>query len=165
MSTSLRSIGQLDAKLNRKELRTLARQQAEEIIDQPRYDLFRVYVEAKRYETYLKGLLEVLRAEAYHRVKREPKHEFKYGSGRMKFGRREKFDFSPDPQWREMTEMLRDVKQAVKEREQLLKTIRTPSTEVLDEATGEVTKAFAPRLSYVDTVVVRFAEPRVRAAG
>ncbi len=156
MSNLIKSVGQIDAKLNRAGIQFLADEHAAAILSHPGYDLCRVYAEMKRYEAYLKMVLLHLKPVIYRRLRDTPRQRLDYGTAKVSFTRRTKYDYSADPLWSEIDELLENAKLARKDREEFLQSLQAPTQQEINEATGEVITAHAPKVRYLDTLSVRF---------
>lgn len=154
MSKIIKHIGELDSNMDKAALEDLAQQHASEIIANPKYDLMKVYIELRRYETYLKTLTEAVKQETLHRAKQEGRTDFEYGKAKMIFTTRRKYDYSTDRYWASIQEEMDNFKVMRKEREQLLKNIEGEFSEIVNEETGEIQKVYAPTVEYVDSVRV-----------
>ena len=114
----------------------------------------KVYRELKRYEAYLKSLINEIKTETYDRIKAQQLDEFGYGNAKYTLVKRKKYDYSSDGYWMAMNEELEHFKQLRKERENMLKNIKKEYVETVDETTGEIQKIFAPTFEVTETLRV-----------
>jgi len=154
MSKIIKHIGELDRNLDKLALEDLAQQHASEIIANEQYDLLKVYLEFRRYETYLKTLTEAVKQETLNQAKEEGLTDFEYGSAKVTFVTRRKYDYSADRYWASINEEMDNFKTMKKEREQVLKNIEGEFEEIIDEETGEIQKVYAPIVEHIDSLRV-----------
>lgn len=129
--------GNIDRSLNKQGIIDLATQNAQAITESGKYDLLKVYVELKRYETYLKALIEKLKQPALEQAAQEPQKSFEYHEARVNVATRTKWDFSVDTKWSELDQQIKQLVKEKKEREQYLKEHNDTDQEV-NEETGEL---------------------------
>ena len=155
MSKIIKTIGQIDRKLDKTNLEELAKQHASEILANENYDLLKVYIEFKRYEVYLKTLIGEVKNETLKRSREEGRKDFEYGSARVTHIHRRKFDYSIDDNWQKLNEEIERLKKMKKERETMLKGIKGDFKEILDEETGEISKVHAPLIEYIEVLKIK----------
>ncbi|WP_233885963.1 hypothetical protein [Tenacibaculum piscium] len=136
MSKIVKQIGTIDKQLNKNEILNLSRQNAESIIANKNYDLLKVYVELKRYETYLKGLIQSLKIPALESASQIGKKTFEYQQAKINISSRTKWNFNSDKTWYEINDKIQFLTKQRKEREKYLK--ENNSQMVVDETTGEI---------------------------
>ena len=152
MSKIVKYIGQIDRKLSKPELVTLATEHSSEILKNDKYDLLKVYIEFKRYEVYLKTLIQEVKKETFKQAKEEGRRDFEYANARVTMSKRRRFDFSSDEDWVNIDTEIGRLKELKKEREKILKSIKGEFREVLDEETGEIQKLHAPKINYSESL-------------
>lgn len=155
MSKIVKVIGEIDAKLSKQEIIALGKENALEISANVQYDMFKVYIELKRYELYLKTLVDEIKIVIIEKAKEDGKKDFEYGSTKIQFTTRRKFDYSVDEEWSKITDEMNIIKEDKSAREKLLKSIDGDFKEILDEETGEVIKVYAPAVELIEGVVLR----------
>jgi len=153
MAKIVRQLGTIERHLHKKDIVDLAAENANAIIDSGQYDLLKVYVELKRYETYLKGLIEHLKRPALNKAKEAGKQSFGYDDARVNISSRTKWDFSIDKEWSEIDQQIQQLKEQKKAREDCLRKLDEKRT-ILDEDTGEIREFELPK-EIVDGLIVR----------
>jgi len=141
MGKLVRQLGSIEKHLHKKEITELATSNAQAIIDNKGYDLLKVYVELKRYETYLKGLIKTLKQPALNKAAEKQKKSFEYNEARVNISTRTKWNFSVDNKWSELDQQIQQLTKEKKEREQYLKESNEAET-IVDKETGEITENF-----------------------
>jgi len=119
----------------RKSAKAFAKQVIDAVIEGNEYPLT-IWKRIIMFETALKAIKDGIKDYAINQAyKNEPKL----------LSERKTFDFSVcnDSQYNELSLQFEQIKNALKERELFLKTIKEPIT-IVDEATGEVTKLMPP---------------------
>ena len=152
MAKIIKHIGEIDQTFTKSDIEQLAQQHAHTIVSDERYDLLKVYIEFKRYETYLKTLINEIKTETFDRIKTQEIEEFEHGHAKATLVKRKKYDYSSDGYWAAMNEELEHFKTLKKERENMLKNIKEEYIETVDETTGEIQKIFAPTFEVTETL-------------
>ena len=155
MSKIVKAIGEIDRSLGKKGVEALAKEDAATIIANDNYDLLKIYIEFKRYDTYLKILTKEIQEETIARAADQDLEHFKFGSAKLIVSQRRKYDYSKDSLWSDVNQEMDELKQLRKAREQLLKKIEGEFADIIDEETGEVERVFAPEISYSSSLTVR----------
>ncbi|MCF8223715.1 MAG: hypothetical protein K9J25_11250 [Bacteroidales bacterium] len=140
MAKLVRQLGTIERQLKKNDILELAFDNAKAVIESGKYDLLKVYIELKRYETYLKGLIEHLKEPALEKANKEGKKSFEYDDARINISKRTKWDFSADAEWADLDEQIRQLTLKRKEREQYLR--QNKKVALVDEETGEVHDEF-----------------------
>jgi hypothetical protein len=148
MGNIIKSIGEIDRNLKKSEIEDLAKANALEILDKEQYDLLKVFIEFKRYETYLKTLMDSIKSKTIQQAKTIDKDDFEFANVKISVAKHRKFDFSNDNHWRSINAEFEYLKKIRKERESLLKGMTTESAEIVNEMTGEIEEVFAPKITY-----------------
>lgn len=154
MGKLVRQLGSIEKHLNKKDIVDLATSNAQDIIDNGKYDLLKVYVELKRYETYLKGLIQHIKPPALDTAKEIGKKSFNYNEARVSISKRTKWDFSVDDNWNELNAQIQRLTKEKKEREKYLKEHNKVQTTV-NEETGEIIEDFELPIEIQYGVTVR----------
>jgi len=141
MGKLVRQLGNIEKHLHKKEIIELAISNAQAIIDNENYDLLKVYVELKRYETYLKGLIDTLKQPALNKAAEKQAKSFEYNEARVNISTRTKWNFSVDNKWSELDQQIQQLTKEKKEREKYLKENNESDT-IVDKETGEITENF-----------------------
>lgn len=137
MGKLVRQLGSIEKNLHKKDIVDLATDNAQAIIDSEKYDLLKVYVELKRYETYLKGLIQHLKHPALNKAAKKGKKSFDYNDARVNISERTMWDFSVDNKWNELDQQIQHLTKKKKEREKYLKENKKVQSFV-DKETGEI---------------------------
>ena len=141
MGKLVRQLGGIEKHLHKKEIVGLATENAQAIIDSGKYDLLKVYVELKRYETYLKGLIQHLKQPALDRATETGQKSFDYNNARVNISTRTKWDFSVDNKWCDLDKKIQRLTKEKKDREKYLKDNNRVQT-IVDKETGEIIEEF-----------------------
>lgn len=141
MGKLVRQLGNIEKHLHKKEIIELATSNAQAIIDNENYDLLKVYVELKRYETYLKGLIDTLKQPTLNKAAEKQAKSFEYNEARVNISTRTKWNFSVDNKWSELDQQIQQLTKEKKEREKYLKENNESDT-IVDKETGEITESF-----------------------
>ena len=144
MGKLVRQLGSIERYLHKKDIVDLATQNAQAIIDSGKYDLLKVYVELKRYETYLRGLIQHLKRPALDKASEAGKKSFDYNEARVNISTRTKWDFSVDDKWTELNQQIQRLVKEKKDREEYLRDNNKVRT-IVDKETGEITKFELPK--------------------
>jgi hypothetical protein len=137
MGKLVRQLGSIEKNLHKKDIVDLATDNAQAIIDSEKYDLLKVYVELKRYETYLKGPIQHLKHPALNKAAAKGKKSFDYNDARVNISERTMWDFSVDNKWNELDQQIQHLTKKKKEREKYLKENKKVQSFV-DKETGEI---------------------------
>ncbi len=135
MGKLIRPLGGLERHLGKSEILELARRNAAEVVRSGKYDLMRVYVELKRYELYLKEVIENLKGPTLASLPEDKTVDLE--SARLRVFTRRKYDFSVDPTWNSLDRQIKELTEQKKQREKELKATGKVPLEV-DAETGEV---------------------------
>ncbi len=141
MGNLTRQIGEIERNLHKEEIISLAAQNAQTIIDHGNRDILSVYVELKRYETYLKGLIDQLKSKALEKARENGDDKFDYDDAIVRITHRVRWDYSSDSRWVGIHELLKEITTEKKDREDFLKENNKAPT-VVDPETGEVVDSF-----------------------
>lgn len=141
MGKIVRQLGSLERHLHKKDIEALAEENARAIVESGKYDLLRVYIELKRYETYLNSLIKNLKEPTLAKAIEKGMKNINYDASTLTISRRTKVDYSVDEQWTKLKTQIEQLTQAKKEREKFLKEHNQIKT-VVDEATGEIREEF-----------------------
>lgn len=141
MGKIVRQLGSIERHLHKEDIVDLATDNAQAIIDSGKYDLLKVYVELKRYETYLKGLIRHLKQPALDKATEKGQKSFDYNDARVNISTRTKWDFSVDDKWTELDQQIQRLTKEKKDREKYLKKSNKVRT-VVDKATGEIIEEY-----------------------
>lgn len=141
MGKLVRQLGAIERHLHKDDIVDLAQANAQAIIDAGHYDLLRVYVELKRYETYLKGLINHLKRTVLDKAKEKGKKSFDYNDARINIYTRTKWDFSVDDKWKELDLQIQHLNKEKKDREKYLKE-NNKLKRIVDRDTGEIIEDF-----------------------
>lgn len=140
MTKLVRQLGSIERHLGKYDILDLAAVNAQDLINK-KYDLLKIYVELKRYETYLKGLIDNLKGPAYERAAIKGTKEFDYNDAKIYIAKRTKWDFSVDEKWSELDNDIQRLTKERKIRENHLKEA-SKSKVLTDQETGEIIEEF-----------------------
>ncbi|GAA5221296.1 hypothetical protein [Membranihabitans marinus] len=141
MGNIVKQLGSIDRQLGKKDIQGLAEENARAIIESGKYDILKVYVELKRYEVYLKSLIQNLKESAFEKANETGQPSFGYNYARISLSARTKWDFSVDQKWTELENQIQTLTKERKDREKYLKE-SNQMDEFVDEETGEIREAF-----------------------
>lgn len=141
MGKLVRQLGAIEKHLHKKDIVDLATDNAKAIVDSGRYDLLKVYVELKRYETYLKGLIQYLKQPALNKATETGRKSFDCNEARINISTRIKWDFSVDDKWSELDQQILRLTKEKKDREKFLKDNKKVPT-LVDKESGEIIENF-----------------------
>ena len=141
MSKFVKQLGDLDRKLHKIEIEDLATKNINAIIESRKYDLLTVYVELKRYETYLKKLVFELKPLATIQAKENGKKTFEHNQAKINLASRTKWDYSVDKEWLELDTSIKRLSSLKKIREFYLKENHKLEP-LIDRETGEILDDF-----------------------
>ncbi len=154
MTKIVKSLGTIDRSLSKKEIKEAAIVDAQAIIDAEKYDLLQVYVEMKRYEAYLSGVLQHLKTAAYAQAAEKGEKSFDYNEAKITVARTVKYDYSVDENWQSMKSDIEMLRAHRKEREAFLKKCNEKN-ELIDEETGEVISDFSLPKTEKEIIIVK----------
>ena len=141
MSKYIKQLGTIDRNLIKDEVISLANKDSSETIKSGKFDILKVYVELKRYETYLKEIIQNLKSTALELAQKEDKYSFQYNNAKIRIYKRTKWDYSIDEEWNKITEQIIQLKDQKKQREILLVN-SSAKGKFLDRETGELIEDF-----------------------
>ncbi len=141
MGKLVKQLGSIERHLHKKDIVDLATNNAQAIIENDKYDLLKVFIELKRYEIYLKGLISKLKKPALDKATTTNKKSFDYNDAKINISTRTKWNFSVDNKWNELDEQIKQLTKEKKEREKYLKD-NNKVREVIDKETGEIIEKF-----------------------
>ncbi len=153
MGKIVKQIGTIDKQLNKTEIIELAQQNAKSIIANKNYDLLKVYIELKRYEIYLEGLIQNLKNPALETANQIGKKSFEYQQAKVNVASRTKWNFDLDKTWNEINKKIQSLTKRRKEREKYLKENNTQT--IVDESTGEVLEEFELPKEIIKGLIIR----------
>lgn len=128
----VREIGTIDRGLNKESIEGLAASHVREIVKSGEYDLLQVYIELKRYETYLNALIRELKTLATELGLQR----FDYDQARIRLEKRIKYDFSIDTTWSQIERQIQELTKTRKAREKTLR--ENQMVQMVDKETGEL---------------------------
>lgn len=141
MGKIVKQLGTIEKNLHKQEIIELAKENAQAVIDNGNYDLLKVYVELKRYETYLKELIQCLKSPALDKATKTGQKSFDYNEAKVSISTRTKWDFSVDKKWIELDNQIKQLTQDKKDREKYLKENNKLRT-TIDKETGLILEGF-----------------------
>lgn len=152
----IKAIGTIDRSFHKSEIVELAEADAQAVIDSDRYDMLKVYTELKRYEMYLKTVIDKTKEVALEKAVELGEKNLEVDNARITITKRTVYDFSQDAKWQSLKGDLDYLSEMRKEREALLKDLAPGETrEIVDEATGEVEEVTAPPAETKFGLIVR----------
>lgn len=137
MGNVIKKLGELNRSLNKTDIVNLAKENTQILIDSQKYDLLRVYIEIKRYELYLKTVIEDLKIHAELESFKQDKKTFNYDNAKISIREVTKWQFNLDAEWREIEKEVQMLLEMRKKREVYLKE-NSEKIQIIDEITGEV---------------------------
>lgn len=141
MGKIVKQLGTIEKHLHKQEIVELAKENAQAVIDNGNYDLLKVYVELKRYEIYLKQLIQYLKSSAFQKASKTGEKSFDYNEAKVSISTRTKWDFSVDNKWIELDNQIKQLTQDKKDREKYLKENNKVRT-TIDKETGLILEGF-----------------------
>jgi hypothetical protein len=141
MGKLVRQIGSIERHLHKNAIVDLAKENAQAILVSGKYDLLKVFVELKRYETYLKGLIQCLKQPVLDKATEKKKKSFEYDEAKVHISIRTRWDFTVDGKWVELDQKIQQLTLEKKEREKYLINSSKVRT-VVDKETGEIVEEF-----------------------
>ena len=146
MAEIVKKLGEIDRQLRKSQIINLAAENAQTVIESRKFDLLKVYIELKRYETYLKTIISIIgkqavaKAEEVVRQTAAPDRQtFEYANAQVHLTTRTTRDFSSDKIWKELDDTIRDLTLKKKEREKYL-IANSKTVTLVNEETGEITQ-------------------------
>ena len=141
MGKLVRQLGSIERHLHKKDIVDLAKENAQAILDSGKYDLLKVFVELKRYETYLKSLIQHLKQPVLDDATEKKQKSFEYNDAKVSISTRTRWDFTVDKKWLELDQKIQQLVTEKKEREKYL--IDSSKVQIIvDKETGEIIKEF-----------------------
>lgn len=153
MGKIIQQLGSLDRNFSKKDIVALAEEHAQQIIEKD-YDLLKVYVELKRYETYLETIIKTMKEQTVAKALELEEKTFVYANAKLVLTNRTKYDYQADPTWALLNEELNQLKTLKKEHEAQLKKL-TEDVELINEETGEIEVLIAPSKEVTEQMSVR----------
>ncbi len=141
MSKYIKQLGEIDRSLIKAEINSLAIQDSNETIESGKFDMLKVYIELKRYETYLNTLIKNIKSTALEIAKQEDQLSFQYNNAQVRISNRTKWDYSIDEEWNHITDQIKALNNLRKERESFL-LVSNKEGKLLDKGTGELVEDF-----------------------
>lgn len=154
MATIIKQLGELDQQYTKMGIAGLAKRHATQLVQADTYDLLAIYIELKRYETYLQSLIDSIKPPALGKAKQAGRPSFSYAGATVKVVRQRQLDYSSDEFWEQANATLEEVKRLKKERENFLKSIKGTHRDVVDSDTGEVHTVMAPTAVVEERLVI-----------
>ena len=141
----IKPIGAIERTLNKQQIIELAEANAQEVMDSGKFDMLKVYTELKRYEMYLKTIIEKTKEVALEKAIEQGEKTVDVDNARVTIFKRTVYDFSADQKWSSVKGEIDFLTTIRKEREALLKELQPgEQREMVDESTGEVETVVAP---------------------
>lgn len=141
----IKPLGAIERSLNKDRVVALAEANAQEVIDSGKYDMLKVFTELKRYELYLKTVIEKIKDAALDMALEQGEKSLEVDNAKITIYKRTVYDFSNDQKWNSLKGDLDYLTDLRKQREALLKELEPGEVrEVVDENTGEVEEVVAP---------------------
>ena len=141
MNKPVKNLGEINRGFSKNEIIELANQNALDVKGSKQYDILKVYVELKRYQTYLDQLIKNLQPDALLQVAESGKKQLEYNQAKVQITKRTIWDFSIDEPWKDLHAEFEYLKNALKTREKELKEAHEKGV-LLDVATGELIEGF-----------------------
>lgn len=146
MAEIVKKLGEIDRQLRKSEIINLATENAQTVIESGKFDLLKVYIELKRYETYLKTIISIIgkhavvkAGEVVRQTAAPDRLTFEYANAQVHLTTRTIRDFSSDKRWKELDDTIRDLTLKKKEREKYL-IANSKTVTLVNEETGEITQ-------------------------
>ena len=152
----IKTLGAIERSLNKEQIVGLAEANAQEVIESGKYDILKVFAELKRYELYLKTVIEKTKEAALDMALEQGEKTLEVDNAKITIYKRTVYDFSSDAKWQSLKGDLDYLSEIRKQREALLKEL-TPGEvrEIVDEHTGEVEEVAAPLSEMKFGLIVR----------
>jgi tetrahydromethanopterin S-methyltransferase subunit G len=151
----IKNLGTIDRTLSKKDIVELAQKDATQVIESPQFDLLKVYVELKRYESYLSEVIEKIKPIALEIAQKQGEKTFAYDNAKVNVQNRITYDFSNDDKWVYLNQSITSTQTEIKKHQEILKNL-TDVKELVDEATGEIYQVFPPERTQSSLLVVSF---------
>jgi hypothetical protein len=141
----IKPLGAIERSLRKDQVVALAEANVQEVIDSGKYDMLKVFTELKRYELYLKTVIEKAKDAALDMALEQGEKSLEVDNAKITIYKRTVYDFSNDQKWSSLKGDLDYLTDLRKQREALLKELEPGEVrEVVDEKTGEVEEVVAP---------------------
>lgn len=141
----IKPLGAIERSLSKEQVVALAEANVQEVIDSGKYDMLKVFTELKRYELYLKTVIEKAKDAALDMALEQGEKSLEVDNAKITIYKRTVYDFSNDQKWSSLKGDLDYLTGLRKQREALLKDLEPGEVrEVVDEKTGEVEEVVAP---------------------
>ena len=141
----IKSLGAIERSLDREQIVALAESNADEVIESGKFDMLKVYTELKRYELYLKTVIDKTKEAALDLALEQGEKTLEVDQAKVTIVNRTTYDFSNDKKWSSLKGDLDYLTDMRKQREALLKELAPGEVrEIVDENTGEVEEVVAP---------------------
>lgn len=141
----IKPLGSIGRSLDKAQIVELAEANAQEVIDHGQYDMLKVFTELKRYELYLKTVIEKTKQAALEKAIEMGEKNLEIDQAKITISKRTTYDYSSDAKWGAIKEEIDFLAERRKEREALLKKLAPgEAIEIVDETTGEVEEISAP---------------------
>ncbi len=152
----IKPIGAIERSLDKSQIVALANANAEEVINSGQFDMLKVYTELKRYEMYLKTIIEKTKEVALEKAIETGEKTIEVDSARITIFKRTVYDFSNDDKWKSLKDDLDYLIKMRKGREALLKELAPGETrEIIDKSTGEIETVTAPPMEMKLGLIVK----------
>ncbi len=158
MSSTIKNIGDLDTTLSKEEIEKLGKAHAAVVIESDQFDVIKTYSALKRYELYLKTMIDELKSETVKKITESGQKDFEFGTSKVTITKRRKFDFSNDAYWNELAKQDKTVSDQKKSHEAILKKMKEGEIkEIVNETTGEVQMVHGPSVVISENLMVKIA--------
>ncbi len=135
------SIQKSNKDLTKKTIAEAVKKTADSILEDGKENPLTSYVKIKAMELYLKDLIKLLQPAALEEASGYAKGEQSIlGVDFAIASSGKEYDFSKDIAWNDLNESIEQIKEQIKERQEILKSISVGKV-LVDEDSGEVTKA------------------------
>ncbi len=141
----IKPLGAIERSLNKQQIVALAEANIQEVVESGQYDMLKVFTELKRYEVYLKTVIEKAKEAALEIALEEGDKTMEVENAKITIYKRTVYDFSSDSKWQSLKGDLDYLTDLRKQREALLKELEPGEVrQIVDENTGEVEEVTAP---------------------
>lgn len=152
----IKPLGAIERSLGKNEIVAMAEANAQEVIDSGQYDLLKMYTELKRYELYLKTVIDKTKDSALDIAIEKGEKTLEIDQAKVTIATRTTYDFSRDTKWSSIKGDIDYLTEIRKQREALLKELAPGETrQLVDETTGEVEEITAPPAETKFGLIVR----------